>query len=71
MVYLMWIWALFWWASTVFSALVIFNISYSIVYPAGRQVVDAKIDNYMVVAGGCRACCRASTGSSTTGRGWG
>lgn len=22
----MWIWALFWWASTVFSALVIFNI---------------------------------------------
>jgi hypothetical protein len=56
MVYVTWGWALFWWASAVFSALVIFNIAasllYSIVYPVGRRVVDAKIDNYLVVTVG-------------------
>jgi hypothetical protein len=48
-----WVWALFWWASAVFSALVIFNIAasllYPIVYPVGRRAGDAKIDNYLVV----------------------
>jgi hypothetical protein len=53
MAHAIWVWALFWWASTVFSALVIFNIAasllYPIVYPMGRRVGDAKIDNYLVV----------------------
>jgi cellulose synthase/poly-beta-1,6-N-acetylglucosamine synthase-like glycosyltransferase len=48
-----WVWALFWWVSAVFSALVIFNIAasllYPIVYPVGRRVGDDKIDNYLVV----------------------
>jgi hypothetical protein len=46
----MWVWSLFWWTSAVFSALVIFNIAasllYPIVYPAAG---DAKIDNYLNV----------------------